>query len=87
MRFERVLKGYGIPADALRAEYIKNLFLGGRCISSTFEANASCRISITCIATGQAAGVLASEYQENLEDEILVKKAREALVLQAAIIQ
>lgn len=87
MRFERVLKGYGIPADALRAEHIKNLFLGGRCISSTFEANASCRISVTCIATGQAAGVLASEYQKNLEDEILVKKAREALVLQAAIIQ
>ncbi len=47
----------------------KNLFMVVD-ISSTFEANASCRISITCMATGQAAGVMASEYQEGINEEV-----------------
>ena len=61
MEFQHVLCGQNIS---------KNLFMGGRCISSTFEANASCRISITCMATGQAAGVMASEYQEGINEEV-----------------
>lgn len=78
MHFERVLRGYRIPADALRAEQISNLFMGGRCISSTFEANASCRISMTCMATGQAAGVMAYENAV-YGDEQLTKRTRETL--------
>lgn len=86
MKYERVLRGYGIPACALWSEHIKNLFMGGRCISSTFEANASCRISITCMATGQAAGVMASEYQEGINEEVLIRNSRDILVSQNAII-
>ena len=60
--------------------------MGGRCISSTFEANASCRISITCMATGQAGGVMASEYQEGINEEVLIRNSRDILVSQNAII-
>ena len=42
------------------ARSVENLFLAGRCISATFEANASCRISMTCMSTGHAAGVMAA---------------------------
>ena len=44
------------------ARSAENLFLAGRCISATFEANASCRISMTCMSTGHAAGVMAAAY-------------------------
>lgn len=60
MKYERIMTGYHIPQRCLMAQIIDNLFLAGRCISTTFEANASCRISMTCMATGHAAGVMAA---------------------------
>lgn len=87
MRYERILTGYSIPAATLWAEQMDNLFIGGRCLSSTFEANASARISITCMATGQAAGVMASCYQEELTQEDLVKEVQVQLLRQGAIIE
>ena len=60
MTFERIVTGYHIPQGCLMAEAVDNLFFAGRCISSTFEANASCRISMTCMSTGHAAGVMAA---------------------------
>ena len=84
MQFERLLKGYCIPADTLAARSVENLFMGGRCISSDFEANGSARISITCMATGQAAGVMAS-IQAN-QDTWSPAEARKELLRQGAII-
>ena len=84
MRYERILKAYCIPADALAAESVRNLFMGGRCISSTFEANGSCRISLTCMATGQASGAMAAVCA--LNGGWTAAEAREVLVKQGAII-
>lgn len=85
MRFERVLNAYCIPAESLMAERFENLFAGGRCISSSFEANGSCRISLTCAATGQAAGVMAALYTQN-PDDWSVKTVRSVLLKQGAIL-
>lgn len=51
---------YQIPMRALVSSNIRNLLMAGRCISSTHLANGSVRISATCFATGEAAGVAAA---------------------------
>lgn len=48
-----------IPAGCLQAEAFSNLLAAGRCISCSHEAQASIRVTGTCLATGQAAGRLA----------------------------
>ena len=51
---------YTIPYRSLIPKEIKNLLVAGRCISSTFEAQASYRIMPVCATLGQAAGIAAS---------------------------
>jgi hypothetical protein len=46
----------GISPDCLRSRTFENLFVAGRCISCTHEAQASIRVTGTCLATGEAAG-------------------------------
>lgn len=57
---ERLAQAYDIPYRALVAAGISNLLVAGRCLSSTREANGSARITATCFATGEAAGVAAA---------------------------
>lgn len=45
-----------IPLRALQHRDIPNLFMAGRCLSATHEAQASIRVMGTCLATGEAAG-------------------------------
>ena len=52
---------YDIPDDALRSAAIENLFAAGICVSATASAVASIRASGICLATGDAAGRLASQ--------------------------
>jgi hypothetical protein len=52
---------YEIPAGALRAAKIKNLFMAGKTISADVEAIASARVMGGCLATGAAAGILAAD--------------------------
>lgn len=85
MQFQRLLKGYCIPADTLISEKTENLFMGGRCISSDFEANGSCRISMTCMATGQAAGVMAA--MQAIKGKLDIQDVRGELLRQGAIVQ
>lgn len=85
MQFERIVAGYHIPMECLMAEKLDNLFLAGRCISATFEANASCRISMTCMATGHAAGVMAALWAEQQEN-INYKSVADKLISQNAIL-
>jgi hypothetical protein len=69
MYFELVTKAYNIPLRCLLAEHFENLLMAGRCISIDYKALASIRISASCMATGQAAGVtaaLASVSNRNL---------------------
>ena len=49
---------YDIPAGALRAERIRNLFMAGKTISADADAIASARVMGCCLATGAAAGNL-----------------------------
>ena len=46
----------GVPLRALQARDADNVFLAGRCLSSTHEAQAALRVIGTSMATGQASG-------------------------------
>jgi len=50
----------GIPLRALRHRDIENLWVAGRCISCSHEAQASIRVIGTCMATGEATGIAAA---------------------------
>lgn len=50
-----------IPLRCLVSSEIPGVFFAGRCISATHEALASVRVMGTCFATGQAAGIAASD--------------------------
>jgi len=52
----------GISLDCLRSRTVENLFVAGRCISCTHEAQASIRVTGTCLATGEAAGKAAAAF-------------------------
>jgi hypothetical protein len=58
---------YEIPARALRAAKIKNLFMAGKTISADADAIASARVMGCCLATGAAAGNLAAKYLDCAE--------------------
>lgn len=50
-------EAYDIPLRCLLPSDVKNLTVAGKCISGTYEAQASYRSMPICMATGQAAGV------------------------------
>jgi len=53
-------EAYDIPLRCLLPKDIHGLTVAGRCISGSFEAQASYRVMPICMATGQAAGVCAA---------------------------
>jgi hypothetical protein len=57
---EQFERAYDIPYRCLVAAGVDNLLVAGRCLSTTREANGSARITATCLATGEAAGVAAA---------------------------
>ena len=60
--YPRDLKPCGIPAGCLQARDLANVFIAGRCLSTTHRAQASTRVMGTALATGQAAGQMAATY-------------------------
>ncbi len=54
---EQIALAYDIPYRCLVVTNLDNLLVAGRCISTTHEANGSARITATCFATGEAAGL------------------------------
>lgn len=55
-------KGYfQIPFRSMVTKNVKNLIVVGRCISADYEAHACIRVMVTCMRTGEAAGVAAAE--------------------------
>lgn len=54
------IKPYQIPYRCLVPKKIDNLLVAGRCISGSFEAHASYRVTGDCVAMGQAAGTAAA---------------------------
>ena len=55
-RFPLENRPCGIPLRSLRARDVPSLFMAGRCISCSHEAQAAIRVIGTCLATGEAAG-------------------------------
>ena len=53
---------YEIPARALRAARVGNLFMAGKTISADVDAIGSARVMGCCLATGAAAGNLAAAH-------------------------
>ncbi|MFA7539812.1 MAG: FAD-dependent oxidoreductase [Sphaerochaetaceae bacterium] len=74
---------YCIPMESIISIDIENLFIAGRCISAKHEALASARITATAMATGHAAGVLATIYA--LHKTVDYGKVKELLASQNAI--
>lgn len=60
LRFPKGKQPCGIPLRALQARDDTALFMAGRCISCSHEAQASIRVIGTCLATGEAAGIAAA---------------------------
>lgn len=60
LRYPRDGRPTEVPLGALRARGIANLFVAGRCLASSHEAQASLRVIGTCLATGEAAGLAAA---------------------------
>lgn len=58
---------YGIPYRCLIPQKVENLIVAGRPISVSHEAFSSTRVSPTCMAVGQAAGVAAALGMKNVK--------------------
>jgi hypothetical protein len=69
-RFPEGNRSCGIRLGCLRSRNVTNLFVAGRCISSTHEAQAAVRVIGTCMATGQAAGKAAVESLGSLANHV-----------------
>lgn len=54
------IKPYHIPYRSLVPVKAKDLLVAGRCISGSYEAHASYRVTGDCVAMGQAAGIAAA---------------------------
>jgi len=70
---------YDIPATTIQSKHIKNLFFAGRNISADDKAIASARVIGTCLATGFAAGVLASFHALNKSEADAITNVQSAL--------
>ena len=60
LRFPVDDRSCGVPLRSLRARDDRSLFMAGRCLSCSHEAQASVRVIGTCLATGEAAGLAAA---------------------------
>ncbi len=78
---------YDIPYRSLIAQGVDNLLAAGRCISTSHEALGTTRLTPSCMATGQAAGVAAALAAESgAPREVSVVELQRLLRLQGAIL-
>ncbi len=63
--YEYHTKPYHIPYRSLVPLKVENLLVDGRCISGSYEAHASYRVTGDCVAMGQAAGIAAAIAVKN----------------------
>jgi hypothetical protein len=72
---------FEIPYRCLLPKSVTGLLFAGRCISGTHEAHASYRVTGTCMAMGQAAGLVAAMAARSgvTPDQIEGRKLRAAL--------
>jgi hypothetical protein len=80
LRFPTGDEPCGVPLRALQARDDEALFMAGRCLSCSHEAQASVRVIGTCLATGEAAGLAAAwKVLHGACDAIAVNAAREKI--------
>jgi hypothetical protein len=77
------IRAYEIPYRCLVPDSVRGLLFAGRCISGTHEAHASYRVTGTCMAMGQAAGLAATMAATESKspgeiDGIVLRRALEA---------
>jgi len=73
-RFPEENRSCGIPLRSIMSADIPNLFVAGRCISCSHEAQAAIRVMGTCMATGEAAGRSSAEMISSTGGISLLKK-------------
>lgn len=59
--FAQPAKPYDIPFGCLLPRGLEGIMTAGRCISGTHRAHASYRVMAICLATGEAAGMIAAK--------------------------
>lgn len=64
LRYPAEERSCGVPLRALQVHGDPALFVAGRCLSCTHEAQASLRVIGTCLATGEAAGLAAARQAD-----------------------
>jgi len=77
---------FDIPYRSLLPKEVTNLLVAGRCHSATRGAHASTRVTVTAMATGEAAGVAAAlaVAADKSPGEIKGARVREALAARNA---
>ena len=80
LRFPTGEEPCGVPLRSLRARGDDALFVAGRCVSSSHEAQASLRVIGTCLATGEAAGLAAALQSLHTEAEASSVRAARARI-------
>ena len=87
--FEHLHSEYGIPYRCLVPQNIDNILVCGRCISTDRGAQASIRVTPTCMAMGQAAGTAAAMCSQNKTKprELDISELQKKLVAQGAILE
>ncbi|MBP2227373.1 hypothetical protein J2847_000653 [Azospirillum agricola] len=80
---------YEVPLGALLPKGMDNLLVAGRCISGSHEAHSSYRVTPTCMATGQAAGVCAAFASARREQPraIPARAVQKELLRQGALLR
>lgn len=80
---------YSIPYSVMTCEALSNLLVTGRCISTTFEAQAAIRTTPTVGALGEAAGVAAAmaAQQDGNVRTVSVPALQKQLVEQGAYLE
>ncbi len=80
---------YDIPYGCLVPRNLKNVWVAGRCFSSSREANGSARNMGQCLSTGEAAGTAAGLCVEHVYSDsrnVPIEKLRSTLKAQGAIL-
>jgi hypothetical protein len=81
--FQKKTKPSSIPYRSLVPLRIDNLLVAGRCLSADFMAQAGCRLVLTCLNMGQAAGTAAAI---SIKQGVTPRKL-DAQVLQAQLVK
>ena len=87
--FEQIQSEYGIPYRCLVPQNLDNILVCGRCVSADRAAQASLRVTPTCMAMGQAAGTAAAMCSQNKTKprELDINELQKKLAAQGAILE